>query len=533
MDISGVASADAPVASGALIPFNAPAPSNFAQVLSQVNPPSSAAQGNGAPAPAPTAGAAASAPLQRTTGASGAASTTGTGSVPATAPYGGISTPPYGASASPTAPSPYGMSASPTTPDDGRVRMGAMASMMGSMASMMGAMASMMNESGTTGTTGTGAQGMPSMGVTGSGATGATGASVQPGATATAAAAQAGAAAAQAGAAIASGASGLAPATVPTLELPFHGSVTETQPFGPTPYLAEPAYDGYSHFHTGIDYALPVGAEVDAAAPGQVVEAGWDDTGFGNRVVIDHGNGVRTLYGHLQNVAVHPGDLVQAGQEIGLSGSTGNSSGPHLHFGVQQQGTWVDPAPYLATGPAPAPAIAGGPAPIASINALSTTPGMATTLAGPAPMAVGGGAMGTAGTTGTAGPAGAAGTSLSDLVNWAATATGTPARLIAAVVQAESGGNPHAVSPVGAKGLMQLMDATAAANGVTDAFDPSQNVLGGSRYLKGLLQRYHGDESLAVAAYNAGPEAVDRYGGIPPYAETQQYVRRVLSLARQ
>ncbi len=106
-----------------------------------------------------------------------------------------------------------------------------------------------------------------------------------------------------------------------TLAMPFQGSAPLTQSFGPTPYLAEPAYDGYSHFHTGLDYGLPLGTAIDAAAGGTVVAAGWDTTGFGNRVIVDHGNGVRTLYGHLQKVEVQPGDVVAAGQEIGLSGS--------------------------------------------------------------------------------------------------------------------------------------------------------------------------------------------------------------------
>ncbi len=104
--------------------------------------------------------------------------------------------------------------------------------------------------------------------------------------------------------------------------------------------------------------------------------------------------------------------------------------------------------------------------------------------------------------------------------------------LVKGLIEAESGFNPEAISSAGAKGLMQLMDATAAGLGVTDPFDPAQNIEGGVSLLAGLLQRY-GDESLALAAYNAGPGAVDRYGGIPPYQETQVYVPRVLSYRRQ
>jgi soluble lytic murein transglycosylase-like protein len=106
---------------------------------------------------------------------------------------------------------------------------------------------------------------------------------------------------------------------------------------------------------------------------------------------------------------------------------------------------------------------------------------------------------------------------------------GVPAALVNAVVMAESSGNAAAVSPAGALGLMQLMPATAAGCGVTNAFDAAQNVDCGTRYLHGLLTRYHDNVALAVAAYNAGPGAVDRYHGVPPYAETKAYVSRVLT----
>jgi len=100
--------------------------------------------------------------------------------------------------------------------------------------------------------------------------------------------------------------------------------------------------------------------------------------------------------------------------------------------------------------------------------------------------------------------------------------------LLASLVKAESGGNARAVSRAGARGLMQLMPGTANELGVADSFKPDQNVRGGSTYLDALLTRYHDNMALALAAYNAGPEAVDRYNGIPPYRETRAYVARVI-----
>lgn len=102
------------------------------------------------------------------------------------------------------------------------------------------------------------------------------------------------------------------------------------------------------------------------------------------------------------------------------------------------------------------------------------------------------------------------------------------ADLLASIVKAESDGNARAVSHAGARGLMQLMPKTAAEQGVADSFEPGQNVRGGSAYIDELLRRYHDNIALALAAYNAGPAAVDRYHGIPPYHETRAYVARVI-----
>jgi soluble lytic murein transglycosylase-like protein len=117
---------------------------------------------------------------------------------------------------------------------------------------------------------------------------------------------------------------------------------------------------------------------------------------------------------------------------------------------------------------------------------------------------------------------------LRELLSHAGEEHNIDAELLASVVHAESGGHARAVSRTGAQGLMQLMPGTASAVGVKNAFVAAENVEGGTRYLDQMLTRYHDNIALALAAYNAGPGAVDRYRGIPPFRETRAYVARVI-----
>lgn len=117
----------------------------------------------------------------------------------------------------------------------------------------------------------------------------------------------------------------------------------------------------------------------------------------------------------------------------------------------------------------------------------------------------------------------------SDVINEAARKFNVPAKLIQSVIQQESSYNPQAVSQAGAAGLMQLMPGTAKFLGVEDRFDPVQNVMGGAKYLRQMLDQFDDRMDLALAAYNAGPGNVKKYGGIPPFKETQNYVKKVLS----
>ena len=118
---------------------------------------------------------------------------------------------------------------------------------------------------------------------------------------------------------------------------------------------------------------------------------------------------------------------------------------------------------------------------------------------------------------------------MESIVKQAASKYNIDEKLVLALVKQESGFNPNAISSAGAQGLMQLMPATAKRLGVVNPFDPVQNVEGGVKHLKGLLAKYRGNLVLALAAYNAGGGNVDKYGGVPPFKETQNYVKNILS----
>lgn len=173
----------------------------------------------------------------------------------------------------------------------------------------------------------------------------------------------------------------------------------------------------------------------------------------------------------------------------------------------------------LLTFSPPAPAAAPAAAPSTPFDAqLASAMGPSSTTATPVAGA----------TTATAG----GGTPYAAEISAAATRNGVDPNVLSGLIRAESNFDPNATSPAGAQGLTQLMPGTAAGLGVTNPLDPAQSIEGGARYLRQQLDHFGGDVTKALAAYNAGPGAVERFGGVPPYEETQSYVRRVLGYAQ-
>ena len=186
----------------------------------------------------------------------------------------------------------------------------------------------------------------------------------------------------------------------------------------------------------------------------------------------------------------------------------------------------------LAVGPMPTVARGQFAAQLAS--ATGTTGAGATAAVG-APAAAGSASTAAAGAapTSSTGAGLKAGTPYAAEISAAAAKYGVDPALLAGLVRQESNFNPTAKSPAGASGLTQLMPGTAAGLGVSDATDPKQALDGGAKYLSQQLKAFDGDVARALAAYNAGPGAVQRFGGVPPYAETQNYVRKVQAYAAQ
>jgi murein DD-endopeptidase MepM/ murein hydrolase activator NlpD len=288
---------------------------------------------------------------------------------------------------------------------------------------------------------------------------------------------------------------------------PLPGS-TVTQAFGPTSLDLEPpaTVDGvsYAHFHDGVDRAAPLGSSVLAAASGTVTYAGRQSDGA-VVVKIKHDNGYTSLYAHLDPaLSVSVGQQVSAGQAIGKVGLTGNTTGPHLHFGLYTSaGTAVDPSVSLTTGhmPDPSTLLAPTPGDPGSLSAVSGSAVLARfdAVSSRIPYAA--------------------------EIRSAAVANGMDPALLASLVYAESGFNAKAVSSCGAQGLTQLMPGTARGLGVTDSFDPQQNLNGGAQYIARQLKSF-GRVDLALAAYNAGPGAIARLGVVPD--SKQGYVNRIL-----
>jgi soluble lytic murein transglycosylase-like protein len=261
------------------------------------------------------------------------------------------------------------------------------------------------------------------------------------------------------------------------------------------------------------------GAEARAAVAvlrsGQVIEVA-DFRLDGNRVILNlpHGGDMTLTTADVVEIRRQPSEV-----------PPGPSSPPRTAATLVEPGRDATRAEQAVTVPAEpaasdAPAAAvEAPAPVAVTAAPGAAPGAAHTDDGEPPLLPVGGAFDP--------------DALRTMAARIARRYGVAETLVQAVIEVESRYDPFAVSPRGAMGLMQLMPKTASRLAVANVFDPVQNVDGGVRYLKELLERYSGQVRLALAAYNAGEDAVERYSGIPPYRETIDYVRRVQRAAKR
>ena len=277
-----------------------------------------------------------------------------------------------------------------------------------------------------------------------------------------------------------------------------------------------------AEFHDGLDFAGPGNPPIMAPTGGTITYAAPAGSA-GNMVQIDHADGVEAQYMHLARIDVKVGDSVWPGRQLGLQGTTGDSTGPHLHLRTSQGGKSLNPRDWL-TGlglTVPPPGGSGtGPAP--ALTPPDTNIGMT-------PGAARGARLNTAGIPAAFTPW---------VVKAAAVCAESPAPLIAAQIVAESGWNVNATSPVGAQGPAQFMPGTWAAigrdddgNGRASPNDIGDAVMALARYTCAnarLVAGTPGDKTaLMLAAYNVGPGAVSLHGGVPPYAETRAYITRI------
>ncbi|WP_051275939.1 transglycosylase SLT domain-containing protein [Desulfovirgula thermocuniculi] len=292
------------------------------------------------------------------------------------------------------------------------------------------------------------------------------------------------------------------------------------RPPAPTaPAEAKPARV-LAHYGLGENGAYRDSALVEFGSPAVgAALAGTVEAVDGGRVTVRCGGGLLLEYAGLAEVFVEPGDIVRPGDLLGAAG------GPVV-LRAERGGMTLDPVallwPETSRFAAEAGTVEEERARLAEAIRLARlaeeeAAGREAGQEDGAPEAPG---------SGEAAPP----PHLDPLFEEASRETGLDPRLLKAVAAAESGFDPRAVSPKGALGLMQLMPGTAREVGVSDPFDPAQSVRGGARYLRSLLDRFGGRLDLALAAYNAGPGVVERHGGVPPYRETREYVRRVIKI---